>query len=174
MNWEAIGAIGEIAGAIGVIVTLAYLSVQLRHNTKASRLSAIQAASENSSRFSELLASDAELSELVWRGLRAPDSLDPAEKRRFIAAINVFMRREAVAFYLHREGLMPEELWAARLGGLTGTLNQPGTLLYLDLAGHTLPSDFRELLVRVTAEPSTLNETAKSILGISDDDRHET
>jgi len=62
MNWEAIGAIGEIAGAIGVVVTLAYLSVQLRQNTKASRLSAIQAASENSSRFSELLASDAALS----------------------------------------------------------------------------------------------------------------
>jgi hypothetical protein len=34
MNWEAIGAIGEVAGAAGVIVTLAYLAIQIRLNTK--------------------------------------------------------------------------------------------------------------------------------------------
>jgi len=34
MNWEAIGAVGEILGAIGVIATLAYLAVQIRQNTQ--------------------------------------------------------------------------------------------------------------------------------------------
>jgi hypothetical protein len=37
MNWEAIGAIGEILGATAVAVTLAYLVVQLRQNTKAMK-----------------------------------------------------------------------------------------------------------------------------------------
>ena len=40
MNWDAIGAIGEILGAIGVIVTLGYLAVQIRQNTRSSRVSA--------------------------------------------------------------------------------------------------------------------------------------
>ena len=35
VNWEAIGAIGEVAGAIGVIATLLYLAVQIRQNTRA-------------------------------------------------------------------------------------------------------------------------------------------
>jgi hypothetical protein len=35
MNWEAIGAIGEVLGAIGVICTLLYLTVQIRQNTRA-------------------------------------------------------------------------------------------------------------------------------------------
>jgi hypothetical protein len=30
MNWEALGAIGEIVGAVAVIVTLRYLAVQIR------------------------------------------------------------------------------------------------------------------------------------------------
>ena len=30
MNWDAIGAVGEIVGAIAVVVTLAYLAVQVR------------------------------------------------------------------------------------------------------------------------------------------------
>ena len=35
MNWEAIGAVGEIIGAIAVFITLIFLTVQLRQNTKA-------------------------------------------------------------------------------------------------------------------------------------------
>ncbi len=34
MNWEAIGAIGEVLGAAGVIITLAYLAVQIRQNSR--------------------------------------------------------------------------------------------------------------------------------------------
>ena len=34
MNWEAIGAIGEVLGALGVVLTLAYLAVQIRQNTR--------------------------------------------------------------------------------------------------------------------------------------------
>ncbi len=33
MNWEAIGAIGEMAGAVAVVLTLIYLSVQVRQNS---------------------------------------------------------------------------------------------------------------------------------------------
>ena len=44
MNWEAIGAGGEIVGALAVFLTLAYLSIQIRQNTKAVRASAIDSA----------------------------------------------------------------------------------------------------------------------------------
>ena len=36
MNWEAIGAVGELVGAAGIIVTLLYLSFQVRQNSKLS------------------------------------------------------------------------------------------------------------------------------------------
>ena len=35
MNWDAIGAIGEVVGAVAVVVTLLLLLSQLRQNTKA-------------------------------------------------------------------------------------------------------------------------------------------
>jgi hypothetical protein len=34
MNWEALGAIAEFLGAIGVILTLLYLSRQIQHNSR--------------------------------------------------------------------------------------------------------------------------------------------
>ena len=35
MTWEAIGAIGEVVGALVVAATLAFLAVQVRQNSKA-------------------------------------------------------------------------------------------------------------------------------------------
>ena len=37
MNWEAIGAVGEIVGAAAVIASLIYLASQIRHSSKAMR-----------------------------------------------------------------------------------------------------------------------------------------
>jgi hypothetical protein len=34
MNWEAIGAIGEVGGAIAVVATLLYLAAQIRQNKR--------------------------------------------------------------------------------------------------------------------------------------------
>jgi hypothetical protein len=33
MNWEAIGAIGEIVGSFAVLITLIYLAQQIKQNT---------------------------------------------------------------------------------------------------------------------------------------------
>ena len=49
MNWDAIGAIAELLGAVGVIASLVYLAGQIRHsreqmsqNTRALRASTFQ------------------------------------------------------------------------------------------------------------------------------------
>jgi hypothetical protein len=44
MNWDAIGAMAELLGAIAVVATLAYLSVQLRQNTASVRASSARSA----------------------------------------------------------------------------------------------------------------------------------
>lgn len=38
INWDAVGAIGEILGALAVFVSLIYLAVQIRNQTRESRL----------------------------------------------------------------------------------------------------------------------------------------
>jgi len=35
MNWDAIGAVGEIVGALGVVVTVGYLALQVRPSFEA-------------------------------------------------------------------------------------------------------------------------------------------
>lgn len=164
MNWDAIGALGEIAGAIGVIVTLIYLAIQLRQNTKASKVAAVQSSMENSAKFSELLATDGGLARTFWLGLSNPEELTVTELRRFVSVLNVFMRRESLAYYLYREGTMPKELWDARVVALQGALNQPGLRVYLDTSADSLPSDFREFIEDIAAQESTMTESTKALM----------
>jgi hypothetical protein len=37
MNWEAIGALGELAGATAVVLSLVYVAVQIRDNTRSQQ-----------------------------------------------------------------------------------------------------------------------------------------
>lgn len=46
MNWEAIGAIGEIIGALAVFITLIYLSIQIKQNTRQLKLTSFNAIAE--------------------------------------------------------------------------------------------------------------------------------
>lgn len=43
VNWDAVGAIGEIVGATAVVVTLFYLAIQIRETRKEAQLTAAQA-----------------------------------------------------------------------------------------------------------------------------------
>lgn len=53
MNWDALGAIGEIIGAFAVVITLIYVAAQMRQNnrqieenTKVIRLAARESTQE--------------------------------------------------------------------------------------------------------------------------------
>ena len=41
MEWEAIGAVAEIMGAIAVLITVGYLAVQIGQNTRALKTTAL-------------------------------------------------------------------------------------------------------------------------------------
>jgi len=61
MNWEALGAVAELLGAIGVIATLVYLSAQIRHNNDQLRGAATTAVYEYQRTLTEMLSADREL-----------------------------------------------------------------------------------------------------------------
>ena len=110
MNWEAIGAVGEVLGAIGVIVTLAYLAVQIRQNTKALGSSTFQAVSAEMARTAETITSVPGLAPLLAKAQHGLDDLTEDERIRFdFAMLMVFRRLEAV--HVHRElGSIPQRL----------------------------------------------------------------
>ena len=83
MNWEAIGAVGELLGAIGVIVTLGYLAVQIRQNTRATGASTVHGINNS--------IADA------WRPLHDPRSANVSGAETVNQLLAPFTRKEPPA-----------------------------------------------------------------------------
>jgi hypothetical protein len=83
MNWEAVAAIAELAGALGVIASLVYLAVQIRQNTRSAREATWHSASHDIQHFRSLLVQDAEVARIYRDGLRNARSLNEDDRWRF-------------------------------------------------------------------------------------------
>jgi hypothetical protein len=98
MNWEAIGAISEMVGALGVVVSLVYLAFQIRQNTKQleqnERAAIAASASVSATNYRENrkhIYSSRELAEIHLRGMADPESLNDIERFRFRLVLSNFV-----------------------------------------------------------------------------------
>ena len=66
MNWEALGAIAELLGAIAVFVTLAYLAVQVRQSNIVTREQAQYHMLQNQIRYFDALAESPDFVRTVY------------------------------------------------------------------------------------------------------------
>ncbi|MFM7272598.1 MAG: hypothetical protein ACKO4A_01935 [Gammaproteobacteria bacterium] len=83
MNWEAIGAIAELVGAVGVIASLLYLAGQVRASTRAAAVAAKLESTDLLNKFIDVLIENPELNDLYMRGIAGLDSLTKEEYFRF-------------------------------------------------------------------------------------------
>lgn len=112
MNWDAIGAIGEMVGAGAVVITLAVLTVQIRQSAKAARAQTKLDVNRNVATY---LLAQTQTNTLarVWvkAGKQGYDALDPEEEfvlRGFAGAIVITFRG---AYEQFRVGTISMEEW---------------------------------------------------------------
>ena len=89
MNWEAVGAVGELVGGLAVVLTLVYIAFQVRQsrtqldqNTRALEASTYYAVGDGFIKWWSLVSQDEALASLWQRGIAA-ESLNSADKLRF-------------------------------------------------------------------------------------------
>ncbi len=106
MNWEAISAIAEIAGAVLVVASLVYVGRQIWQNTAMMRISA---ASETMERDYDLvlpLIESTEFTELWLKGDHQLDELSEADRQRLL-----FFERRAITLWHHNYQLRNQDLF---------------------------------------------------------------
>ena len=126
MNWEAIGAIGEVVGAIGVVVTLGYLAVQIRQNSKVVRSSTRQAISTMQSEMSFRVAENPDLLAAAML-LDGEAPADPAEEFRFTLMQRGVYRVYENQYHQHEDGTFDDVVWAGYRENMRQGFTMPGT-----------------------------------------------
>jgi len=159
MNWEALGAIGEIVGAIGVIVSLVYLATQIRQSSKqmgehnrALRVAAIDQVAASFSRFRDPLIRDPGVAELWLRGTKDYAGLNEVDQVRcsrlfqelFFAHQNVFSR--------YKEGASTESAWRDQRQAIAANMQLPGIRAWWHDSRAIYADEFEEVVEEIVSE----------------------
>jgi hypothetical protein len=146
MNLNDLANIGQVIGAIAVVISLIYVALQIRQNTSAVR-SPHRAISSRA--FCKLVSShpaDAELSRIAANGLRDYQSLSENERTRFIAAFMSFLSYSQNAFLKWRQGLLAPSLWLGWEQVMMNLFGAPGGKAFWKERGYMFGDEFRRYI----------------------------
>jgi len=152
VDWNAIGAIGEIVGAAAVVVTLVYFSLQLRQGSSNIRAASYQSASQGRTAFRMAVAGNKELAHLFRIGLVDTSQLDDDDILRFHIILVEEFRIAQSAYFLHGSGLADSEFWDHEKFMIATYKKTPGFgTWWRDSKGY-FSQDFTEYVDSVDAE----------------------
>lgn len=154
MSMEELSNYAEVFGGIAVIISLMYLAVQVRANTREQRHQARYDQFEIQNSVYNLMIEDAETTRVFIKAGQDYETLDDAERIRFgVANLKVLH-----AFYLIMEmrddGLVDEDVFRGFEQFILGSLSTPGSRYWwtkMQFPQHVAPR-VREHFTKLLAE----------------------
>ena len=109
MNWETVGSIAEILGAIGVILSLLYVGKQLKQTNTMARSAVRQEIGSQSNEWAMSIASSPSLAEALskvhFEGLVREDATGP-ERIRIAYGLVGLVGQICFAYEMWKEGIL--------------------------------------------------------------------
>jgi hypothetical protein len=127
MNWDAIVAISQLVASAGVILSLVFVGLQIKQNTRALQRAEHNSTMEQWTVIRQAIAQNRDIAELMTAGLQGERTLDAADQLRLEqmlqenawAAFHIWDRTE--------RGIFPKGTFEATGGALLDTLlSTPG------------------------------------------------
>lgn len=140
MDWEAIGVIAEVIGAVAVVISLGYLAVQVRSNTRALKASSSFDSTHSWAESNELLLSaitgesefqkggDSRLVEITakfYNPSTQPGDMTETERVLMAMVHRVLFQKLEGQYYQFKHGYAEPQIWIARRDWARGILTLP-------------------------------------------------
>ena len=166
MNWNAIAAVGELAGAVAVVVSLLYLARQISQNTRHATDGITRRGRGQLNWFSHALA-DPDLTRIWTHGIERLDNLSEDEIARFaLLQFNLMKVAEDIHFQ-HIEGAMDPGLWEGWSELFQQYLGAPGSQEYWEQRRLLFSRRFQEYVNGFETDPRYLRTQAFAKAGMS-------
>lgn len=154
MNWDMV-SVGQMLGAVGVIVSIIYLAAQIRNQNKESQRAAINVLTSHGSDLNRTLVENPDLAALWLRALQSFDELDGTSKLRFSAHLGRLLRMADSLYLAVLDGILDKRLWRGYERTLAETVAYPGFQSWWATRKHWHTDEFCALTERhiQTAKP---------------------
>src|SRR6266581_942127 len=152
MNLSDLANLAQIIAAAGVVVSLIYLAVQIRGNTKVVSAQARHSISEFALRIALFRAEHADRFAKLESGAELTDG-----NRQFQYWSHVqFLLHADTYFHHHDLGLMPDAHWRGYARYMTKYMQSPGFREAWDDIGPAFSEDFARWVDGLLASPSQM------------------
>jgi hypothetical protein len=147
MTLQDLGDLGDFVGGMLLVVSLLYLAFQVRQNTVAQRVAAVQQSVRAANDLAEVFAVHPEVLHLVLRGRDDFEGLEAEEQARLTQILAIALRNFALNRELADKGLIPAGICEAYEANLRPFLDSPsGRLWWQRNAASLFDTEFRRHL----------------------------
>ena len=146
MNLESIAHLAEIASSIAVIVSLIYVGLQVRQNTRALMATTYNAVTANSVAILSPMYTDPEFTAFLERMQAAPDAGTSADKLRFHMLLLTAFRHWDNLHYQFRNGTLDPEMWRCYDRTMTRWFENAAWRAWFRANADSFSSSLRELV----------------------------
>jgi hypothetical protein len=146
MNWDAVAAVAEMLGGLGVIASLFYLGVQIRQNTRSVRASSYHGIVANLSALSGAIGRDVDAANIMIGGGENLESLDSKEQAQFRCLMISLFRSYENIFYQYSQGMIEPAVWRGWATSMTRQFWRPGVQAWWPEWSDHCHADFRSFL----------------------------
>lgn len=145
MNWDAIGAAGEIIGALAVVFSLVYLAAQIRAQNRQARSAAMH---DIAAGYRDAVATFAhyELADLMVRANHDYESLTDAEKFQLMSAIQRIMRVWEESYFQRTSNNLDSHIWEPMVAQYSAYMSMPAIQRFWKLRSKFFNEDFRRFV----------------------------
>ncbi len=123
---QTLANIGEIIGAVTVVLSLIYLAVQIRQSTQAQRTENYSRALDRLAAMQSSMSQDDEFSLMFSTGVVDTKKLTPRERMRFTWSLYEAFGAFEFMFHASKTDAIPEEVWRRWSAAVAWWLTFPG------------------------------------------------
>ncbi len=169
MDLQSLAALGNVIGSLAVVVSLVYLSIQVRQNTQGIRSSAHQHIVSANAAVTLTPAQNLDFAGLLWRGAEDSSQLTAETQLAFNFWCWQYFAMIQATYHLHLSGAVEESLWQRELQRAVGGLRVPGFKQWWDAGGRSqLTPEFVALVESTALEIVALGWNAEEGFVTSD------
>ena len=132
------GAVGEVVGAIAVIVTLLYLAMQIRQNNRQLRSEGHQGITDSYAVTLGQLLADDELFKTVVRGCQDWDSISAFQQSQCHIFFHQHLMHFRMAFQLHDKSAIDDDVYRSIEDLHIRFMANPGNRVWWNMVGETV------------------------------------
>lgn len=134
---QLLGSFGEFFGAIAVVVTLGYLTAQMRQNTRSLNSNNSNVVMQGLNEFNTTIFSDPELVRVYYAGVQDPNSLPEFERLQFAHMAASLLNFYRNLFHQYQDGTYTEARWIPHAREAKQIMNTPGFAFVRDDVSST-------------------------------------